>query len=139
MDHERELELKLILGSNVRGWNISENFVTEKNLQHPDPWEFGYALGVSRPLTLAASAHDCVFCREKFAAGAELYGGLGDSESFGTTRTSHYFGPTLNWSAPNGMTIAVSPQAGLNSYSIPFLFRFSVSYEIQDLFGHFHR
>ena len=29
---ERELELKLILGSNLRGWNISENFIGEKNL-----------------------------------------------------------------------------------------------------------
>ena len=29
-DKEREMELKLILGSNVRGWNISENFITEK-------------------------------------------------------------------------------------------------------------
>ncbi len=41
-DVERELELKLILGSNVRGWNISENFIAEKNLTN-EPWEFGYA------------------------------------------------------------------------------------------------
>ena len=47
---ERELELKLILSSNVRGWNISENFISEKNLTEPEPWEFGYAFGVSRPL-----------------------------------------------------------------------------------------
>ncbi len=50
------MELKLILGSNVRGWNISENFIAEKNFAG-DPWEFGYAFGVSRPLRLAASAH----------------------------------------------------------------------------------
>ena len=62
MDKERELELKLILGSNVRGWNISENFIAEKNLAG-DPWEFGYAFGVSRPLQLAASARECAFCR----------------------------------------------------------------------------
>jgi len=139
MDHERELELKLILGSNVRGWNISENFIVEKNVEHPDPWEFGYAVGFSRPLQLAANAHECVFCREKFQAGAEMYGGLGDSEGFGTRLTSHYLGPTINWTAPNGMTIGLSPQFGLNSYSIPFLFRFSVSYEIQDVFSHLHR
>ena len=29
---ERSLELKLILSSNVKGWNISENFITEKDL-----------------------------------------------------------------------------------------------------------
>ena len=53
---ERELELKLILSSNVRGWNISENFISAKNLVEPEPWEFGYAFGVSRPLTLAAGS-----------------------------------------------------------------------------------
>lgn len=138
MDHERELELKLILGSDVRGWNISENFITEKNLEE-GPWEFGYAVGVSRPLQLAASAQECTFCREKFQAGAEMYGGLGDLNGFGTRLTSQYLGPTINWTAPNGMTIGMSPQFGLNSYSIPFLFRFSVSYEIEQVFSHFHR
>jgi hypothetical protein len=29
-DKERELELRLILGSNYRGWNISENIISEK-------------------------------------------------------------------------------------------------------------
>jgi hypothetical protein len=139
LEKERELELKLILGSDVHGWNFSENFITEKNLQRGDAWEFGYAIGVSRPLQMAANAHDCVFCREKFAAGAELYGGLGTSDGFGTRQTSHYAGPTLNWTAPNGMTIGMSPQFGLNNYSVPVLFRFSVSYEIQEVFAHWHK
>ena len=138
MDKERELELKLILGSNFKGWNLSENFITAKNFAAGEPWEFGYAIGMSRPLKLAASAHECTFCAEKWQAGAELYGGLGDTNGFGTTQTAHYFGPTLNWTAPNGMTIGISPQAGLNSYSIPFLFRFSVSYEIEQIFSRFH-
>ncbi len=138
MDHERELELKLILGSDVRGWNISENLITEKNFDDPF-WEFGYAVGVSRPLKLAASTHECTFCREKFQAGAEMYGGLGTTSSFGTGFTSQYLGPTINWTAPNGMTVGLSPQFGLNNYSIPFLFRFSVSYEIEQVFSRFHR
>jgi len=59
-EKERELELKLILSSNVRGWNFAENFIAEKNLSN-FPWEFGYALGVSRPLALtrARSAAAC--------------------------------------------------------------------------------
>jgi len=137
-DKEREMELKLILGSNVRGWNISENFITEKNLQNGEPWEFGYAFGVSRPFRLAASAQECAFCAEKFQAGFEMYGGLGTTDGFGTSFTSQYLGPTINWTAPNGMTIAMSPQFGINSYSIPFLFRFSVSYEIEQVFSRFH-
>ncbi len=136
-EKEREIELKLILGSNVHGWNISENFIAEKNLAG-EPWEFGYALGVSHPLKMAASAHECAFCLEKFQAGAEMYGGLGDSDGFGLHLTSQYLGPTVNWSAPNGMTVAFSPQFGLNDYSVPVLFRFSVSYEIQQLFSYFH-
>ena len=138
MDKERELELKLILGSNVRGWNISENFIAEKNFAG-DPWEFGYAFGISRPLQLAASARECIFCPEKFQAGLEMYGGLGDANGFGLSYTSQYLGPSVNWSAPNGMTVAFSPQFGLNGYSVPLLYRFSVSYEIQQFFNHFHR
>lgn len=137
-EKKRELELKLILGSNYRGWNISENIIAEKNLSN-EPWEFGYAVGASRPLSLAAKSHNCTFCGEKFQAGIEMYGGLGDRYSFGTSQTSHYLGPLLNWSAPNGMTFSFSPQFGLNDYSIPHLFRFGVSYEIDQLFDRFHR
>jgi len=137
-DHEREMELKLILGSNYRGFNISENFISEKNLAN-EPWEFGYAWAVSRPLKLAASAHRCQFCAERFQAGIEMYGGLGDRYSFGLNQTSHYIGPTMNWSATNGTTLSFSPQFGLNDYSVPRLYRFGISYEIEDFFGHFHR
>jgi hypothetical protein len=137
-DKERELELKLILGSNFRGWNLSENFIAEKNLT-ADPWEFGYALAASRPLKLAASSHKCAFCRERFMAGAEMYGGLGDAHGLGTRNTSHYLGPSANWSAPNGMTLSFSPQFGLNNYSIPHLFRFGIQYEIEQVVNRFRR
>jgi hypothetical protein len=138
LDKKREIELKLILGSNFKGWNVSENIITEKNVSG-GPWEFGYAWGASRPLGLAASAHDCTFCREKFQAGVEMYGGLGDLESFGTHLTSHYAGPVVNWTAPNGVTVSFSPQFGLNDYSIPRLYRFGLSYEIDQFLSHLHR
>lgn len=137
-EKEREIELKLILGSNYHGWNISENIIAEKNLSN-EPWEFGYAWGISRPLKLAASAHKCVFCPERFQAGLEMYGGLGDRYSFGLNQTSHYVGPTINWSAPGNMTLSFSPQFGLNDYSIPCLYRFGVSYEIEQFLGVFRR
>jgi hypothetical protein len=137
-DKEREIETKLILGSNFRGWNISENIIAEKNLSN-EPWEFGYAWGISRPLGLKASAHNCTFCAEKFRAGVEMYGGLGDRYSFGTSFTSHYIGPTVNWQAPNGMAFSFSPQFGLNDFSVPRLYRFGVSYEIEGFLSRFHR
>src|SRR5277367_4037774 len=115
---ERELEMKLILSSNAKGWNISENFITEKDLNEPEPWEFGYAVGISRPLALAAGGKACVFCRENFSAGAELYGGLGDTDGFGLKATSHYAAPTLSFSIPSGPTVSFSPGFGLNSNSV---------------------
>ncbi len=136
LDKEREMELKLILGSNYRGWNISENIIAEKNLSN-DPWEFGYAWGISRPFKLAASAQKCNFCAERFQGGVEMYGGLGDRYSFGLHDTSHYIGPTMNWSIINGPTFSFSPQFGLNDYSIPRLYRFGISYEIEQFLGIF--
>jgi hypothetical protein len=136
---ERSLETKLILSSNVRGWNLSENFIAEKDLNESEPWEFGYALGVSRPLTLLASAKPCVFCRENFAAGLELYGGLGTTDGFGWTATSQYLGPIVSFAIPQGPTISFSPNFGLNDNSLGVLYRFKVSYEVQQLLHRLRR
>jgi hypothetical protein len=128
-EKKREVELKLILSSNFKGWNVAENLIAEKNIAG-EPWEFGYAVAVSRPLSLAASARECRFCRENFTLGAELYGGLGDRYSFGLHDTSHYLAPTMAWRLPSGPTFSISPAGGLNSNSHGFLLRFGVAYEI---------
>ena len=137
-DKEREIELKLILSSNLKGWNIAENFIGEKNLAGA-PWEFGYAVAASRPLSLAASATNCTFCRENFALGAELYGGLGDRYSFGFSNTSHYLAPTMAFKLPNGPTLSFSPAAGLNHNSHGLLLRFGASYEIPQFLSRLRR
>lgn len=131
-DIKREAELKLIMSSNVRGWNFAENVIAEKNLAN-EPWEFGYALGASRPLALKAGAKPCVFCRENFSAGAEMYGGLGDRYSFGLRDTSHYLAPVTEWRLPSGTTFRISPGFGLNDNSPGFLFRFGISYEMNQV------
>ena len=128
------MELKLILSSTVKGWNLSENFIAEKNLSN-EPWEFGYALGTSRPLAFKASARPCVFCRQNFAVGAEMYGGLGDRYSFGWKQTSQYLAPTVSFDIPKGPTLTFSPSFGLNSNSVGVIYRFKVSYEIQQIFS----
>jgi hypothetical protein len=127
-EREREAELRLILSSNVKGWNISENMIAEKNLA-AEPWEFGYAVAFSRPLALIAGANPCMFCRENFSLGAEMYGGLGDRYSFGLKDTSHYLAPTIAFRTPQGPSFQVSPAVGLNNNSHGFLLRFGVSYE----------
>ncbi len=129
-EKEREVEAKLILSSNVKGWNLSENFVAERNIAH-EPFEFGYAFAVSRPLALEASPRECSFCRENFRAGVEVYGGLGTHERFGfQPGTSHYVAPTLAWQLPNGVTLQISPGFGVTRSSDGFLLRLSASYEI---------
>ncbi|HUJ32941.1 MAG TPA: hypothetical protein VLY23_16795 [Candidatus Acidoferrum sp.] len=127
--HNYELEAKLILSSDFKGWNISENFITEKNLGH-DPYEFGYAVGASRPLALAASARPCNLCLENFIAGAEVYGGLGTTWDLTTAGTSHYGAAILGWQLPNGATFRISPGFGLNENAHRFILRWGVSYEI---------
>ena len=133
-EHKREIELKLILSSTVKGWNISENIIGEKNLAN-EPWEFGYALGVSRPLSLKASATRCSFCLQNFAAGVEMYGGLGDRYSFGLHNTSHYLAPAVAWNMPSGWTLRLSPGFGLNETSHRVLVRWGISREINGFGG----
>jgi hypothetical protein len=129
---EKSLESKLILSSNFKGWNVSENFIAEKNLSN-EPWEFGYALGASRPLVLSAAPRKCWLCLQNFDAGAELYGGLGDRYSFGLKQTSQYAGPAVDFRSPAGVTYSFAPQFGLNGNSIGVLWRFKISYEVQQL------
>jgi hypothetical protein len=128
-EHINEIELKLILSSSFKGWNLTQNTLAAKDLSN-SPWEFGYALAASRPLALKASATRCSFCRQNFIAGAELYGGLGDRHSFGLHDTSHYFAPVVAWNLPSGWTIRLSPGFGLNDNSHRFLLRWGVSREI---------
>ena len=132
------VEGKLILSSNLRGWNFSENIIAEKNLSN-HPWEFGYALGASRPLALMAKAGPCFLCAQNFDAGAELYGGLGTHASFGLHDTSHYAGPVVDFRIPSGPTLSFSPQFGLNDNSVGTLWRFKVSYEVQQIRDIFKR
>jgi hypothetical protein len=126
---KHELETKLILSSNLDGWNVSGNLIAEKNLSN-EPWELGYAVGVSRPLALAARPHVCALCPENFTAGVEVYGGLSTVHDLGFKDTSHYAAVLLAWDLPSGVTLRLSPAFGLNPDSHRFLLRFGVSYEI---------
>jgi len=128
-EHIHEVELKLILSSAVKGWNFSENVLAAKDLSN-HPWEFGYALGASRPLAMKASATRCSFCPQNFVAGVEMYGGLGDRYSFGLKDTSHYLAPVIAWNLPSGWTLRLSPGFGLNDNSHRFLLRWGISREI---------
>ena len=123
LEHEHEIETRLIVGGDFNRWNLSGNFIGEKNLSN-EPWEFGYAAGVSR---LIASAGN----RQAFSAGVEFYGGLGDWHRFTFRDTSQYLGICLTWKLPSGPLLRISPTFGLTSQSYDFLLRFGISQEIE--------
>ena len=128
-EHDHELEFKLLLSKTFKGWNVAENTIATKNLTGGNPWEFGYAIGASRPLALKALPNQCNFCPENFIAGVEMYGGLGDRYTFGLHETSHYLAAVAAWNLPSDWTLRLSPGFGLNDNSHRFLLRWGVSRE----------
>jgi hypothetical protein len=136
-EHQHEAELKLILSSNVKDWNFSENFISEKDLGH-DPWEFGYAVGATRPLRSAARSRECTFCAEKFIAGAEAYGGLGDTFALTMRDTSHYIAPLIGWQLPKGVRFSFSPGFGLTASSLARVYRVGLAFEFEQIGKWFH-
>lgn len=130
-EHVHEIETKLILSGNTHDWNLSGNFIVEKNLSADEGFEFGYALGVAHPLGTLASGKDCRFCRENFSAGLELYGGLGSTNGFGFHQTAHYLAPVIAWRLSDNSNVFVSTAVGLTDVSYPVLLRFGYAYEIR--------
>jgi hypothetical protein len=130
-EHEHEAELKLILSSNLKAWNVSENFTAEKNLGH-EPWEFGYSLGAARPLRTLGSGKPCILCLEKLTAGAEAYGGLGDVASLTLRDTSHYIAPIIGWQLPMGR-LSFSTGFGLTSSSLDRVYRIGWASELPQI------
>lgn len=127
-----ELETKLILSSDTHSWNFAENFIVEKNLSENEGFEFGYAVGLYRPLATMASANECRFCRENFTAGVEMYGGLGSTLGFGLHNTTHYLAPVISWELSDNASLHFSPAVRLTAAGSPVLFRIGYSYEVRD-------
>jgi hypothetical protein len=125
----RELEGKLILSSAIRGWNVAENFILEKNLSENEGVEFGYSVGVSRPIGAVASGAACRFCAENFVAGVEAFGGLGSTLAFDLGQQRHYVAPVIAWRVSDRATLKASVAAGLTASSDRVLVRFGYVYE----------
>lgn len=124
-----EVEVKLILSSGVGGWNVSENLVVEKNLSEPEGVEFGYSVGVSRPIGTLASGATCHVCSENFVVGVEAYGGLGSTVEFARGLQRHYVAPALGWRVTDRSTFKASVGVGLTETSDRYLVRMAWSYE----------
>jgi hypothetical protein len=131
LDRDKAVEFKLILSSNFKSWNLSENFIAEKDLSHA-PWEFGYAVAAARPLH-SATGRVCTFCAEKFIAGAEAYGGVGDTWALTLLDTSHYLAPVFGWQLPRDMQVSLSPGFGLSRSSLDYVLRIGFAIEFDHL------
>ena len=129
-EHAHELEGKLILSSAIGAWNVSENFIVEKNLSESEGFEFGYAIGAARSLGALASGASCHFCRENFTVGAELYGGLGSSQQFARTEQRHYLAPVIGWRLGDRASVKASVGFGLTPATDRCLVRLGFAYEL---------
>jgi hypothetical protein len=129
-NHAHEIEGKLILSGVVGPWNVAQNFIVEKNLSAAEGVEFGYSVGVSRPLGTLASGTSCHVCAENFVAGVEAYGGLGSTVAFAKDQQRHYVAPVLGWHLTDHSTLKVSVAAGLTKTSDRYLVRVGWSYEL---------
>jgi hypothetical protein len=128
--HAHELEAKLILSSVAGPWNLSQNFIVEKNMSEAEGLEFGYSVGAARSLGSLASGANCRFCRENFAAGVEAYGGLGSTVEAAWHETRHYIAPVFSWHATPRSTLKVSTGFGLTGASDRYLLRLGWAYEL---------
>lgn len=130
-EREHEIETRLILSRDHRGWNFAGNILAAKDLSG-EPWQFGYSLAFSRPFSTAKSSRSCNVCRRAFSAGMEFYGGLGDAHQFGLSQTSHYLGPAISWELANGIAFKAAPNFGLTQQSQRVFVHFAVIYDIPD-------
>jgi hypothetical protein len=95
-------------------------------------------VGATRPLHSAASSRECTFCAEKFIAGAEAYGGLGDTSVLTIRDTSHYIAPLIGWQLPKGVRFSFSPGFGLTDTSLDRVYRVGLAFEFKQIGKWFH-
>ena len=74
-----EMELKLILSKNLGPWNVTGNFIAEREINQHDPWALEYTLGVSYPI------------HPKVHLGLEIKETLGKTDNLGIHRDDHEF------------------------------------------------
>jgi len=129
-EHAHELEVKLILSSALGAWNVSENFIVERNLTESEGFEFGYSVGVAHHLGALARGTACRLCPETFVVGVEAYGGLGSTEGFARREQRHYVAPVVSWRVSDRSTLKASVGFGLTSSSDHALVRVGYAYEL---------
>lgn len=146
-EKERILETRLILGKDFGPMTIALNWINESDTRNKWETAYGYALGFSYAFNPIYSErrlkengghnhqqHRTNYNVTQWVIGAEMYGGLGDTKSFGIKpdKQEHYIAPVIQmvWHLSNIMLhFNFSPAIGLTSASDKIIFRTSIGVE----------
>lgn len=103
-DDSDELEGKLILSKTWSAWNVTANWIMEKEIQNANNWEHSWTAGVTYAWT------------PRFKTGLEWKETLGTSEDFGFRHVGYQVQlmPTIGWSPTPHSKILVGPAFGLS-------------------------
>lgn len=133
----REIESRLILGHDFNdGFDIAFNWISDANLNTGN-WEFGYAAGLNYTLFEQATrrgAQPGGLEVKEVKLGAELYGGLGDTDlglTIDPKRTEQYAGLNLRTEFENGLHAQAGIALGLTDESERSLVRLMVGWEFE--------
>jgi hypothetical protein len=131
----REIESRLILGQDLsENLDVAFNWVNDANLNTGN-WEFGYAMGLNytlfeRPNEAASDGWGL----KEIKLGAELFGGLGDSDlglTLDPQLTQQYAGINLRGEFDNGLHAQLGTAVGLTDGSERPILRLMLGYEFE--------
>jgi hypothetical protein len=132
----REIESRLILGHDFSdGFDVAFNWINDVNLSTGN-WEFGYALGLNyTAFERPAGSHGASGTRLKEVKfGAEIFGGVGDSDlglTLNPDVTQQYAELNLRGEFESGVHVQIGGAAGLTPDSERGLLRLMVGYEFE--------
>lgn len=134
-EKERILETRLILGKEFGPLTVAFDWINESDTLRRFETAFGYAMGFRYTIGVHAGEH--LHRRERrngdnsrWIVGMEMYGGLGDTKSFGIMpkKQEHYLAPVVMWHAYNVM-FHFSPAIGLTDASDKYVLRTAIGWE----------
>lgn len=138
----REIESRLILGQDLGdNFDVAFNWINDANLNTGN-WEFGYAMGLNytlferseREARRPGGAGADGWALKELKLGAELFGGLGDSDlglTLDPQLTQQYAGLNLRGEFENDLHVQVGVAMGLTDDSEPALLRVMLGYEFE--------
>ena len=137
-EHQHEAELKLILSSNLKSWNISENFIAEKNLGHA---AMGVRLRGGRcPAPAQRRQRPRMHLLRREILGRR--GGLRRPGRHGCAHPARHLAlhrPAHRLAAPKDMRLSFSPGFGLTRPASARVYRVGLAFELPQIGNWFHR